>query len=93
MSCKPFRLPDGSTAILCGVREPKAPRCSQLAQRQPTHGPRARCPFPTVALCDYPIGKGRTCSAKICSEHRTKAGPDLDHCPAHAGVLTLPGLG
>jgi hypothetical protein len=66
---------------LCGVRGPPRPaRCSQSA-----------CPFPALFLCDYPIGKGRTCSARVCSTHRRPSGA-ADHCPRHAGALTLPGV-
>jgi hypothetical protein len=94
MACRPFEA-DGVRGVLCGGRAPRAALCSQLRDRAPPwmapgKGP-GPCPFPAVALCDYPIGRGRTCSAKICGQHRTKAGA-FDHCPAHAGVLMLPGV-
>lgn len=93
MACRPFKA-DGVQGILCGVRAPRPALCSQkaLVRRSRWPGtPPDRCPFPAVALCDYPLGNGKTCSAKICGEHRMKAG-QLDHCPAHAGVLLLPGV-
>jgi hypothetical protein len=34
-------------------------------------------------LCDYPIGKGRTCNAPICQKHSTPGGKGIDYCPDH----------
>jgi hypothetical protein len=99
MPCHPFRTGDLSGVLCTRGRPALAPRCSQARQNPPKWlgrggrleaGP-GSCPFPAVALCDYPLGKGRTCGAKICGDHRTKIG-DSDHCPAHAGALMLPGI-
>jgi hypothetical protein len=89
-----LELPGGGSAILCGVRGPRPPRCSLMLPPHPSLRPReaGRCPFDAVALCDYPAGRGRTCSAKICGAHATKVG-QRDYCPTHAGrVLQLPGI-
>lgn len=94
MACRSFKA-DGVQGILCGGRAPRPLRCSQKAIVRPARarwaGASERCLFPAVALCDYPTGKGRTCSAKICGDHRTERG-GVDFCPAHAGVFTLPGV-
>ena len=49
----------------------------------------SRCFRMSVALCDHPAGqdlagKPLTCDAPMCERHRTKVGPDQDHCPRHA---------
>lgn len=58
-------------------------------------GPRRRCigtegghPCPTAATkqCDFHIAPGKTCDAWCCDAHAAVVGPDLDHCPAHAGL-------
>lgn len=35
-------------------------------------------------LCDYPVGKGKTCDSKLCIEHAVNIKGDLDYCPEHA---------
>ena len=37
------------------------------------------------ALCDYPVGRGRTCDRSLCAgcRHRVGPGSDLDYCPEH----------
>jgi hypothetical protein len=35
--------------------------------------------------CDYPIGDGKTCDAKMCSACARTIGEDRDYCPDHAG--------
>lgn len=45
------------------------------------------CGRPQVALCDHPVERGGrrgTCDASMCEAHRTRVGPNRDHCPAHA---------
>lgn len=54
-----------------------------------------RCGRLSVALCDHPAGedlggKALTCDAPMCEHHRTKVGPNLDHCPRHAKQQRLP---
>ncbi len=48
-------------------------------------------------LCDFPMGKGKTCDAPLCDDCRVHQGgelKDLDFCPAHAlialGMVTGP---
>lgn len=45
------------------------------------------CRRPSVALCDFKVkrgGKEATCDRRMCAQHRTNVGPDMDYCPAHA---------
>lgn len=67
----------GGQAWICGGRG-RRPTCKV-----------PNCGRPQAALCDFPIdrrGKRGTCDASMCEEHRTKVGPNRDHCPAHAKV-------
>lgn len=34
-------------------------------------------------LCDYPVGKDKTCDAPICGTHAAEVAPELHYCPAH----------
>lgn len=45
--------------------------------------PQCQCGAIADALCDYPIGKGKTCDIGMCEEHRNRAGEDVDFCPVH----------
>ena len=40
-------------------------------------------------LCDYPVGGGRTCDAKLCDRHTRKivGRRDEDYCPDHIGAV------
>lgn len=40
---------------------------------------------PATKLCDYPLGRGRTCDAPLCDRHATRVGEnnDNDRCPIH----------
>ena len=54
-----------------------------------------RCARISVGLCDYPAGQTLggtplTCDAPICEKHRTRVGPNRDHCPRHAKQPPLP---
>jgi hypothetical protein len=54
------------------------------------------CTRPATALCDHELGGGtkqRTCSARLCDEHRHRAGADRDLCPFHAPAQTAPRQG
>lgn len=45
------------------------------------------CNYVATALCDYPMGKGRTCDAPLCERCRVRQGGalrDIDFCPPHA---------
>jgi hypothetical protein len=49
------------------------------------------CPREAVVLCDFPLGKGKTCDAPLCLEHAAEAEPGLHFCRGHAihyGVAT-----
>lgn len=41
------------------------------------------CGSVTEALCDYPVGDGRTCDRMLCGECGTEVAPDLHYCRAH----------
>jgi hypothetical protein len=43
------------------------------------------CHTPATFQCDYQVAEGKTCNAWCCRAHATSVGPDLDHCPLHAG--------
>ena len=72
MTCTRVELAAGITAIVCH------------------RGPRSRpakcfyCKTPHIRLCDHPIAPGKTCSRKLCQEHATSTGADLDLCVDHA---------
>ena len=34
-------------------------------------------------LCDYKVGRRKTCDRKLCDECSTHVHPDLDYCPEH----------
>jgi hypothetical protein len=75
MACRTIKLGAGVTAIVCGPRGRR-----QWCSIPGCHGECAR-------LCDFPLlGKkaGKTCDAKVCRDHATSVGTDLDYCPAHA---------
>jgi hypothetical protein len=36
-------------------------------------------------LCDFPVRRGKTCDADICSRCATSIGDNLDYCPRHKG--------
>ena len=43
-------------------------------------------------LCDYPMGDGKTCDARLCVDHRRQMGgdaQDIDFCPAHEVIARL----
>lgn len=62
--------------IICGPRRRMAP--CYLCRKAHTH------------LCDYPTFDEKTCSRKLCGDHRVKGGPGRDYCPAHAKLLPTP---
>jgi DNA adenine methylase len=72
MSCQRIDLPGGSIIACSRGAKPKAP-CSVPG-----------CDRPHAALCDFRLKNGRTCDAKLCASHRTKAGSDVDYCPPHS---------
>ncbi len=41
------------------------------------------CVFFSEALCDYPMGRGKTCDAALCPGHAHSIGADRDLCEIH----------
>lgn len=76
MACHVMKLPGGGGAIICAGRGRAAARCQHPA-----------CNTPHVALCDHPLGNGKTCDMRLCGAHRIKVGPDDDRCEHHAEPL------
>lgn len=37
-------------------------------------------------LCDYPVGKGKTCDRSMCDDHSTEVAPNLHYCAPHLGM-------
>jgi hypothetical protein len=71
MTCERVDLGDGIVAILCG--RPRRPPKSC-----------AFCPADCAFLCDFPVGRGHTCSLPICEKHRYPQARGIDYCPTHA---------
>lgn len=71
MACEPFNIPGMGTGIICsrGVRSKKCQFCG------------GRC----TKECDYPSHKkSGTCDARMCDQHATPGGEEIDYCPDHA---------
>lgn len=74
MPCTKIDLGDGASAIVCS-RGRSTPVCA-------SHG----CGRPSEALCDFPLGNGKTCDRKMCARCRhaqPRLGPDRDYCRVH----------
>lgn len=70
MACEHIKLPDGSTAIICGTRSRKQfCACGR------------ECEF----LCDWkvPDKKTGTCDRPMCGHHATQVGPEKHLCAQH----------
>jgi hypothetical protein len=68
--CENLKLPDGTVAILCGMRgRKKFCACGRVAD----------------LLCDWKVKdkKNGTCDAPICKLHAKQVGPDKHLCPLH----------
>ncbi len=49
------------------------------------------CGMPADFLCDYPVGRRRTCDQPLCEKHRIHQGAewqDIDFCPTHVLIAT-----
>jgi hypothetical protein len=57
----------GGTGFLCGDFGPHCADC-------------ARC---SEALCDFPVGDGKTCDRNMCKKHATEVAPDVHYCAGH----------
>lgn len=69
MPCQHVRFADGTSAILCGGRQP-VKKC--------------RCGAKATKLCDWKTGNGKTCDAPLCASCSTAPAPEKDLCPEHA---------
>lgn len=52
----------------------------------------ADCDRPSVALCDFETAPDETCDRRMCGQHRTPVGPDVDHCTLHKNALPVNSL-
>ena len=68
--CIVFDTPMGRGIISMQVRKSELCECGRLR----------------VALCDYPVGGGKTCDRPICEKCRTHVGKDTDYCKTHSGA-------
>lgn len=72
MPCEKYRTGSpGGTIIICG-RGKRKPSC--------------KCGYTATRLCDWKLGGGRTCNAKLCPKctHEPAEGKDL--CRQHAAA-------
>ncbi len=86
MGCAVILEPDGTKTFVCGSGVK----------------PCSCCASPAGFLCDYPMGRGKTCDAELCKKHAIPQGPrsqrlmifaedpegdDMLHfCPAHEAI-------
>lgn len=68
MKCTHLNLGDGMQAIVCGGRRVHTCACGR----------------PSTKLCDWKIGRGRTCDKRLCDECAYSPAPEKDLCPTHA---------
>lgn len=69
MPCYTIPMPNGDVAFLRGNL---GPHCVEQS-----------CGRPSEILCDYPVGRGKTCDRKLCPDHAHHVGGDLDYCEVH----------
>jgi hypothetical protein len=68
--CEHVKFPDGTTAIICGMRgRQKFCACGRVGDFE----------------CDWKVKEKRSgmCDAPICSHHALQVGPDKHLCPQH----------
>lgn len=41
------------------------------------------CEYEGDVLCDWPMGRGKTCDLPLCEDHARNIGPERDLCPIH----------
>jgi len=70
MGCVVIRPKAGGVMIVCSRGKNSVTPCRQ-------------CGDFAVALCDWPVGSGKTCDVPLCDEHRHPIGENLDLCPVH----------
>ena len=71
------RLPGGFVAHVKMAKQRRRQCCG-------TEGGRP-CPTGAGFQCDFQMAPGKTCDAWCCDAHAREVGPDVHHCPAHAG--------
>ena len=71
MPCEHVKFPGGH-AIVC-TRGKRMPRKCYM-----------NCGRWSSKLCDWPVGKGRTCDRPLCDTCAVAAGKDMDFCPSHS---------
>lgn len=37
-------------------------------------------------LCDFPVGRGKTCDRNLCDEHAHEIAPELHYCTPHLAM-------
>jgi len=52
---------------ICGNLGPHCAECSDVSEN----------------LCDFPVGKDKTCDRHLCHQHSNEIAPDLHYCTAH----------
>lgn len=65
---------DGQAVVTCAANDTLAPPppCSV-----------EHCEAPGTRLCDWKLGDGRTCDARLCDRHSHSPARRKDLCPAH----------
>jgi len=77
MPCEQYVSPDGTLSmIICSRGQRKAVPCHY-------------CGKPSISLCDYPRGNGKTCDKPMCNKCKTKIGLDLDVCREHNNAADI----
>jgi hypothetical protein len=67
MPCYRQPMKNGGTMIICGKLGPHCSNCMAVGDY----------------LCDYPVGKGKTCDRPLCESHAHEVAPDIHYCPGH----------
>ncbi len=63
----------GTTVFMCGENAEIVATC--------------KCGHLSDVLCDYPMGRGKTCDLALCSECSHHVGDDLDMCFVHFAMF------
>ncbi len=67
MTCYHVKLANGANCIITGKLGPHCADCRGVGE----------------ILCDYPVGKEKTCDRPLCRDHATAIAPDIDYCTSH----------
>jgi hypothetical protein len=68
MTCYSIVKEGKHVGFLCGDFGPHCTECSQVGDE---------------FLCDYPVGKGKTCDKGLCADHAHEVAPNVHYCPGH----------